>query len=158
MSERDSKGRFLKGCKGGPGNPKVKRQAELQAAVREAVTAEELQQVLRSLRDAALDESNSVSDRVQCARVLLERTCGKPSDAVQTVEMDVGDRAPETLEEMIAWCGKVFHAGMSGQIDLAAMNHVHKLVDLQAISWLDDLSRKVDALEAGQQHGRRVGA
>ena len=71
---RSADGRFVTGNRGGPGNPHLRHAAALQRAVREAVTGNELQQVLRKLRDQALEGDTAA------ARLLIERAIGKPSD------------------------------------------------------------------------------
>lgn len=71
---RDEKGRFAPGNAGGPGNPNVRRSAELQRAVREAMTPAELQAVIVKLQGQALEGD------VQAARLLLERVLGKPRE------------------------------------------------------------------------------
>lgn len=72
MSGRDKTGRFVKGCKPGPGNPNVRRIAEHTRAIRDAVTADELRAVVRKLADQAL------AGDIQAARVLLDRCAGTP--------------------------------------------------------------------------------
>lgn len=51
--DKDERGRFVKGCKGGPGNPLVKRQAQIRHAIAEAVTREDIREIaLRLIEDA----------------------------------------------------------------------------------------------------------
>jgi hypothetical protein len=71
-SYRGENGRFLKGNPGGPGNPYVKQVAQLKAALFEALTTDDIQAVMRRMRDAAL------AGDVAAARLLLEYTVGKP--------------------------------------------------------------------------------
>lgn len=51
--DKDERGRFVKGCKGGPGNPLVKRQAQIRHAIAEAVTREDIREIaLKLIEDA----------------------------------------------------------------------------------------------------------
>src|ERR1700731_2757092 len=54
-SERDGRGRFAPGNKGGPGNPFARRSATLRQAMLDAVTAEDLQALVRQLIQKARD-------------------------------------------------------------------------------------------------------
>ena len=69
---RDSKGRFLPGNPGGPGNPQARNVATWRKALADAVSAADVAQVTRKLVDAAkAGESWAV-------RELLDRLLGKP--------------------------------------------------------------------------------
>ncbi len=83
---RDEAGRFLPGNPGGPGNPYAKQVAEVRAALLDAVTPEQVKQVVRALVDAA------VKGQVAAAKVLLDRLLGPP------VSVDLIERI-EALEE-----------------------------------------------------------
>lgn len=51
--DKDERGRFVKGCRGGPGNPLVKRQAQIRHAIAEAVTREDIREIaLKLIEDA----------------------------------------------------------------------------------------------------------
>ena len=54
-SGRDERGRFAQGNPGGPGNPHVRRVAQLRAAVMAATTVEQVQEVMERLRELALE-------------------------------------------------------------------------------------------------------
>lgn len=71
---RDENGRFIKGYKGGPGNPHAKRVAELRAAMFAAVTAEDLREVIVAMVGAAKGGD------VPAAKELLQRLLGPPTD------------------------------------------------------------------------------
>ena len=77
-------GRFLPGCKPGPGSPLAKRAAELKAAILEAVTPEEIHAVMAKLHAMAL------AGDVLAAKVWLERVLGK---ADQPVNLSVTQEA-----------------------------------------------------------------
>lgn len=69
---RDEAGRFVKGHKGGPGNPHAKRIAELKSAVLEAVSPADLKRVVEKLVYLATD-----GEDVAAAKVLMDRLFGK---------------------------------------------------------------------------------
>jgi len=73
---RDAQGRFRTGNAGGPGNPKVRQLAAHQAAVREALTPDDLRAVIRKLHELAIDGD------VSAARVVLDRVVGKSKHEV----------------------------------------------------------------------------
>lgn len=83
--KRDRFGRFQPGNPGGPGNPNLSRQGELQAAVRTAITPQELGQVLRKLLALALEGDTTA------ARILLDRVLGRVAEAPTA---DTWDRLP----------------------------------------------------------------
>lgn len=86
MADRDASGRFVQGNAGGPGNPHAKRVGELRTALLDTVTPEDMQAVVKALVEAAKGGD------VAAARVLFERTLGRP------VEADLIERL-EALEQ-----------------------------------------------------------
>tara|TARA_R110002094_G_scaffold57349_1_gene68473 strand:- start:455 stop:916 length:462 start_codon:yes stop_codon:yes gene_type:complete len=108
---RKANGRFVAGCAPGPGNPHVRRAAELQEAVRGAVTGKQLSQVMQALYELAMGGD------VQAARVLLERIVGKPSDEVRQHNLDLGDLS--TVEGVAAAMRTVAVAVAAGDIAAA---------------------------------------
>lgn len=74
-SERDDLGRFKTGNAGGPGNPNARQTADLRAMVRDAVTPEDLAEVVRVLIGKAK------GGELAAIRELLDRTIGKATDA-----------------------------------------------------------------------------
>lgn len=70
---RDSKGRFVAGNSGGPGNPHVKRTSELRNALLNAVSADDVEKIIQAIVEAA-KAGNTVA-----AREVLDRTIGRPS-------------------------------------------------------------------------------
>jgi hypothetical protein len=76
---RDAKGRFIKGSCGGPGTEPGAERAwlkKLHYRLRQVITEDELEQVIR----AVLDEAASGS--VTAAKVVLDRVFGKPGQTI----------------------------------------------------------------------------
>ena len=70
---RDSKGRFVKGCKGGPGgNPLQHRVLKMKGAVLEAATQAQVKRIIKKLGSMAEDGD------VAAAKVYLLYVVGKP--------------------------------------------------------------------------------
>lgn len=86
-----STGRFVKGWKGGPGNPLAARVHEYRVAIFNAVTTEDVADVMRTMLKSAKDGD------VAAAKVILERTAGKPLE--ETVEPSDND-ARRLLEDV----------------------------------------------------------
>jgi hypothetical protein len=85
--ERDGKGRFKKGNRGGPGNPNVGQLAGLQAAMREVVTPHRLKALFATLMKAALERQD-----VAAARLILDRVMGRVrAEPVSDVSLDLPD-------------------------------------------------------------------
>lgn len=88
-AKRDERGRFLPGTAPGPGNPYARRVAALRAALLEAVTEDDIREIVQALvRQAKAGE-------VVAAREVLLRVLGKP------LEADILERL-EALEEVMA--------------------------------------------------------
>jgi hypothetical protein len=98
--ERDAKGHFVVGCRGGPGNPHVKTVNRLRAALLRSVTEGDVKAAIRVLRDVM--KTGRPSDRVAAARELLDRTIGK---AHETVEAALLNERPgvSTTTSSIPW-------------------------------------------------------
>jgi hypothetical protein len=73
--DRDSKGRFKPGWRGGPGNPRVRHLAEIQAAIHQAVEPRVIEGVIKRLAKLALEGD------VAAAKVFLDRVVGRPREA-----------------------------------------------------------------------------
>ena len=80
---RDSRGRFTAGNKGGPGNPFARKSAALRQAMLDAVTAEDLQAIMRQLSQKAQQGD------VPAARLVLSYTVGKPDKPVDPDTLDL---------------------------------------------------------------------
>lgn len=85
---RDERGRFVRGCPPGPGNPLAQRVARLRAALLSAVGAEDIRAVVQALLQQAKGGD------VGAAKVLLSWCLGKP------VELDLLTRLEE-LEKAV---------------------------------------------------------
>lgn len=72
MSERQDKGQFAKGNKGGPGNPHAATVAKLRGAMLKAVTPTAIKRVMNKLIQMA------EGGDLKAIELLLNRTCGKP--------------------------------------------------------------------------------
>ena len=86
---RDSKGRFLPGNPGGPGNPQARNVATWRKALADAVSADDVTQVAQRLTDAAK------AGEPWAIHELLDRCLGKPhvqielqADATEIREYD----------------------------------------------------------------------
>jgi hypothetical protein len=75
----DARGRFVRGNKGGPGNPLVRHVASLRAAIvrhmARNMTPDNIEQLLKKLWDMGMDGD------VAAAKLYLSYTVGKPFDA-----------------------------------------------------------------------------
>ena len=90
---RTERGTFAAGNPGGPGRPPKSVEADYQAAVREAVSADDLCAVLKSLTGKAKRGD------VQAARLLLSYTVGLPT---QRIEQSVNRRPGQVgMAEMV---------------------------------------------------------
>lgn len=83
---RGANGRFVKGWKGGPGNPRLKAIESLRIAVRDSVTVEDLRAVMRMLVTKA-KEGDMIA-----IRELLDRAVGRPQQSI-----DIEGVGPFTL-------------------------------------------------------------
>ena len=70
--QRGAHGRFAKGNAGGPGNPYARRVAELRSLILEAVTDDDLREIVKTLVKSAKDGD------IAAAREVLNRLVGKP--------------------------------------------------------------------------------
>src|SRR5262245_33980244 len=82
-TQRDAKGRFGKGNRGGPGNPYARQTAKLRQAMLDAVTPEDMQEVIAALK------AKAKSGDVAAIRLMLQYTIGKP---VEPIDPDLLDR------------------------------------------------------------------
>jgi hypothetical protein len=140
---RDARGQFAPGNRGGPGNPHLRHAAALQRAVREAVTGDELQKVLRKLRDQALEGDTAA------ARLLIERCIGKASDEPRMFSIDVGDISTtvgvlEAMRRVTAACA----AGDVGVNDAAAVASL--LRQTADASTFLELEQRIEAIEGAR--------
>jgi hypothetical protein len=145
MTGRDKTGRFVKGCKPGPGNPQVRRLAEHTAAIRSAITGDDLVAVLHKLRDQALEGD------VAAARVLLDRIAGTPrTEREPAIDIDL----PEirSAADIVAAFGAVHQALAAQRINVAEARALVGLLDSQGVAFerndlelmIRDLKKQVD--------------
>lgn len=146
--ERDSSGRFIRGNRTSRrgGNPNVRRIAELRAAVRDAISADDLRRVLRGLRDLALDPQAAGSDRVAAARVLIERCAGKPTPP-PTLALDV--QKLSSARDALAAAEQVALGVLRGEVDQGdARAALEALSGYRATLAEVDIEERLRALEA----------
>lgn len=93
-SGRDKRGRFTEGNPGGPGNPNARQAAALRSTIREAVTPEDMAEVMRVLLDKAK------AGELAAIRELLDRTIGKPTESELADRLDLLEvRAAALLDQ-----------------------------------------------------------
>jgi hypothetical protein len=96
---RDAKGRFTAGNTGGPGNPFGRRLAMMREAVMRAVSADDVEQLLRKLLALAMDGD------LAAAKLVLQYAVGKPKPVAEPDRVDV--EAWENEKEKWAEPGEV---------------------------------------------------
>ncbi len=111
--QRGADGRFLKGNKGGPGNPFGRAVARFRKKVLESVTEEDIERLVKALVRRATEAGDN-----QAAKLLLQYVIGKPADArdPDRVEIEEFDQMRETAG-LIAEADEV--AGVEPDIALA---------------------------------------
>lgn len=72
---RDSHGRFIKGWKGGPGNPHAKRVGQIRSVLLDAVSDDDVKAIVKALVDQAREGD------VRAAAELFNRLIGRAGDA-----------------------------------------------------------------------------
>jgi hypothetical protein len=92
-AERDARGRFASGNKGGPGNPYAARVGRWRAIMTDAVTDDDMRAVVAALVAAAKrGESWAVKE-------VFDRTVGKPVEADLVVRLEMLERVMLEAEE-----------------------------------------------------------
>src|SRR5262245_16842731 len=84
-NSRDGRGRFGPKNPGGPGNPFARQVAALRQVVLDAITAEDMQKIVRKLIELAADGN------VAAARLLLSYALGKPQPVPDPDRMDAAE-------------------------------------------------------------------
>jgi hypothetical protein len=79
---REAKGQFAKGNSGGPGNPYARQVAALRKAAIEAVTSDDIREVMNALKEKAK------AGDLAAAKLLLSYTLGKPVPAPDPDRLD----------------------------------------------------------------------
>src|SRR5688500_362353 len=82
-SQRDEKGRFGKGNRGRPGNPFARQTAKLRQAMLDAVSAEDMREVIDALKGKAKQGD------VAAIKLLLSYTVGKPAPVADPDTLDL---------------------------------------------------------------------
>jgi hypothetical protein len=131
-SGRGSDGKFVKGNKGGPGNPFARKLAAMRRAFFAAVTKEDLAAIAQ-----AMIEKAKAGD-VAAARLVIQYTMGRPAEAVD----------PDRLDEM-EWqqwqrelVGTEMPAVMTGVHAECANTIARKLVPAMQEQHMGDLHRQ----------------
>jgi hypothetical protein len=83
IPERDTRGRFAKGNRGGPGNPFARQVAKLRQVLLNSVTVGDMTAIANKLIALAKDGN------VQAIKLLFSYTLGKPAEAVEPDQLDV---------------------------------------------------------------------
>jgi hypothetical protein len=76
-------GRFVKGWRGGPGNPLARRTADIRRTLMDTVTDDDLRQLVRTLVD------KGKGGDVIAAREVLDRLVGKPKASLAIEQENV---------------------------------------------------------------------
>lgn len=160
---RDSNGRFLKGRKGGPGNPHLRKVAEYRRAIAEAIDTNQVAEIINRLGDIAngratrlvpgkddseREESPTFQEQIAAAKVWLERVVGKPSDA--PVKLDLPDI--ESAKDLPHVALRVLNAIASGDISAAEGSTLTGAVrEYREQVKMRELEERLEAVEG--QHG-----
>ena len=89
---RDERGRFTAGNSGGPGNPHAAQVGRLRSALLNAVTEDDMRDVVLAL------VARAKNGDVKAARALFDRVLGKPIEAdliarIEALEEQIGGEA-----------------------------------------------------------------
>jgi hypothetical protein len=82
---RDSKGRFTKGNKGGPGNPFARKVAELRKTLVNFVTEDDMKHIAFVLKERAM------GGELAAIKLLFQYILGKPNEAVDPDRLDLDE-------------------------------------------------------------------
>ncbi|MHC4342771.1 MAG: DUF5681 domain-containing protein [Planctomycetota bacterium] len=138
-SGRDpASGRFVKGNSGGPGNPNLRRLAQCQRAVREAVTLKDLAAVLKKLVSLAK------AGDPQAARTLLDRVLGK---------VTVPPKDDEVLALQLPAVSSPADCVLANTLILAALGEgrISPSAALQMSSIVESVRRSLETLELAER-------
>ena len=101
-SNRDARGRFIKGNQGGPGNPFARQVAALRSALVRAVTEQDIDDIAMALMLQAK------AGDVASAKLLLAYVIGKPAETVEPDRVDIDEW--EVVQQSAAQAGEVVEA------------------------------------------------
>ena len=145
---RTLNGRFARGNKGGPGNPKLRHLAELQATVHDAVSPRMLEGVIKNLVKLALGGD------VGAARLLLDRVLGK----VRESPAETAFKLPrvKSVGDLPGALNKVMQAAARGDIDTAEALQFATMIDMTGRALAAaEVDERLTRLEAGSGLGPR---
>ncbi len=112
-SERDDRGRFATGNRGGPGGSR-RRSFVLRRAAEEAITEEHVEAMVRKATRMGLEGN------LAAIKLVLDRVCGKPVDAPTKPEpMEFRLPRLRTVEECNAAIDRLMDGLCEGAIDRA---------------------------------------
>lgn len=141
-ADRDRNGRFTRGNQGGPGRPRGSGNA-LRRAAEEAVTPEHVAAIIRRATRMALEGD------VTAMRIVLDRVCGKPTEAPwHGIELDVDLPSLRTAEKCAFAIDQVMDAVCRGACDRESARVMLDAIQarLKAIE-VTELERRIAELE-----------
>ena len=105
-NERDARGRFIPGNKGGPGNPFARKVAELRKALVNFVTEDDMKHIAFVLKEKAMGGD------LAAIKLLFQYLLGKPTEGIDPDRLDVDEwqKLQETArpaEEMTTVMGRL---------------------------------------------------
>src|SRR5687767_14102980 len=106
----DDKGHFRKGNPGSPGNPNIRKMAEYIGAIREAVTGDDLKQVMSMLLKKA-KEGDMIA-----AKTLLDRVAGKAGVAKQDDPLKIDLPTMATTKDTVDASNAILRAVAEGRL------------------------------------------
>ncbi len=134
-------GRFVKGNQARKGKGKPSPTRDLVEAAAFAVTPSEVRSVLIKLKNLALEGDTAA------ARILLERTLGKPSEAKGVVELP----SMESANDLKAAMSVIVQACASGDLAPEMAVHMAKMIDqVRKTFATTELAEQIEALLAAQ--------
>jgi hypothetical protein len=146
--DRDEKGRFRKGWRGGPGGAKqayVRARARLYEALMREFSVDDVRALLRALYNQAMDGNS------RAAGLLIAYLCGKPPDAMSARELYPAARVTresvmsiEALSARLQRLLEDFEAGTVNAEDTRATRDI--LGSLIQARQIADVERKLDEL------------
>ncbi|MFG0318972.1 MAG: hypothetical protein ACF8XB_17000, partial [Planctomycetota bacterium JB042] len=140
---RDAQGRFARGNGGGPGNPGVRRVAEYQRAVRESVTPERLELVLKRMVQRAVRDGD-----VQAARLVIERCMGRASLDPLGEGIPIELPPIRSLDDLLKAADVLLGAAVSGAAPAEAIEKLAGLVEgVRRVYETEVVAARLDELE-----------
>jgi len=140
---RNEKGQFVKGNRGGPGNPAVRRLASYRRALENAISVQDIEKILKLLTEKALNGDSFAMKEV------LDRTLGKtkPIQNAETASL----RLPKikTVDDLVKASNSLLEGFSEGDIDVATLNTLINVFEQVRRSLeTHDLAARLEAAEA----------